>query len=79
MSVAKLGPQALARAWARLPLPELDERRCTGCGRCVAVCPAECLALAGPLPWLPRPGACIRCTACAVACPTEAIAVALKA
>jgi ferredoxin len=68
-------PQRLASQWQRLPLPALDERRCTGCGWCVLVCPTDCLALAGPLPWMPRPLDCIRCAACAVVCPTTAIVV----
>jgi formate hydrogenlyase subunit 6/NADH:ubiquinone oxidoreductase subunit I len=56
-------------------LPALDELRCIGCGDCVAVCPTQCLAQAGPYPWLPRPADCIACRACEVVCPTEAIEV----
>ncbi len=56
-------------------LPFLDETRCTGCTACVVVCPADCLAMAGPLPWLPRPEDCVCCTLCAVVCPVEAIAM----
>jgi MinD superfamily P-loop ATPase len=68
-------PQRLANQWQRLTLPALDERRCTGCSWCVAVCPTDCLALAGPLPWMPRPLDCIRCAACAIICPTTAIVI----
>ena len=71
----KPAASAVAVLWQRLALPALDERRCTGCGRCVAVCPADCLALDGAVPWLPRPLACIRCAACAIICPTAAITV----
>jgi len=56
-------------------LPVLDAARCTGCADCVVVCPTQCLALAGPLPWLPRPADCIACRACEVVCPTDAIQV----
>ena len=42
-------------------LPVLDETRCTGCGDCVMVCPAACLAMSGPTPWLPRPLDCVFC------------------
>jgi formate hydrogenlyase subunit 6/NADH:ubiquinone oxidoreductase subunit I len=56
-------------------LPDLDAARCTGCADCVVVCPTHCLALAGPLPWLPRPADCIACRACEVVCPTDAIQV----
>lgn len=60
-------------------LPVVDTVRCTGCGDCVAVCPAECLALAGRLPWLPRPLDCLSCTVCELVCPTQAIRMALLA
>ena len=54
-------------------LPALDETRCTGCGDCVRVCPTDCLAMAGPLPWLPRPTDCIRCELCVWICPVNAL------
>jgi MinD superfamily P-loop ATPase len=54
-------------------LPLLDDSRCTGCGDCVRVCPTDCLAMDGPVPWLPRPGDCISCTLCALVCPAEAL------
>jgi formate hydrogenlyase subunit 6/NADH:ubiquinone oxidoreductase subunit I len=57
-------------------LPVLDESRCTGCGDCVAVCPTDCLAMAGPLPWMPRPRDCIACAACVAVCPADALRMA---
>jgi ferredoxin len=54
-------------------LPELDETLCTGCGDCPDVCPTHCLEMAGPLPWLPRPRACISCTLCVLICPAGAL------
>lgn len=54
-------------------LPLLDETHCTGCGDCVAACPASCLATAGPLPWLPRPTDCICCGVCVLVCPAAAV------
>ncbi len=63
------------RIWRDRELPALDERLCTGCGRCVAVCPTDCLAMAGPLPWLPRPADCISCSACVFLCPAAALAL----
>lgn len=62
-----------------LELPVLDESRCTGCGDCVAVCPTECLELAGQLPWLPRPRDCISCSLCALLCPVDALEMHLPA
>jgi MinD superfamily P-loop ATPase len=54
-------------------LPAVDAARCTGCGDCVAVCPTECLATAGAVPWLPRPLDCVSCSACVLICVPEAI------
>ncbi len=62
-----------------MSLPELhllDETRCTGCGDCVAVCPTTCLEMAGPFPWLPRPGECVSCSLCVLVCPSEALQLA---
>jgi formate hydrogenlyase subunit 6/NADH:ubiquinone oxidoreductase subunit I len=59
-------------------LPVLDAARCTGCGDCVAACPTDCLAMAGPRPWLPRPADCISCTACELVCPADAITVSVS-
>lgn len=56
-------------------LPTLISSRCIGCADCVAICPTDCIAMAGPLPWMPRPGDCISCAACAVICPTAALAM----
>lgn len=54
-------------------LPVVNAAKCTGCGDCVAVCPTECLAMSGPLPWLPRPLDCVSCTVCELICPAGAI------
>ncbi|MSR53915.1 MAG: 4Fe-4S dicluster domain-containing protein [Gemmataceae bacterium] len=55
--------------------PAMDETRCTACGDCVPVCPADCLAMAGNVPWLVRPADCISCAACLAVCPVEAISM----
>jgi MinD superfamily P-loop ATPase len=54
-------------------LPVVEAARCTGCGDCVTVCPTECLAMAGAIPWLPRPLDCVSCTACELICNPIAI------
>jgi len=58
---------------AERPLPILDERRCTGCGACAAVCPTGCLERLGRTVWLPRPADCVSCGACAAVCPADAL------
>jgi MinD superfamily P-loop ATPase len=54
-------------------IPVVNESRCIGSATCVAVCPTDALAMAGPVPWLIRPTACNSCGACVAACPTDAI------
>jgi NAD-dependent dihydropyrimidine dehydrogenase PreA subunit len=66
-------PNAIARAWQERELPAVDERLCTACGRCVEICPTECLAMETHLPWLPRPAECISCGACVFLCPAAAL------
>ena len=53
----------------------MDERRCTGCGWCAAVCPVDCLEMTAGMPFLARPAACVSCGLCADVCPTDAIAL----
>jgi NAD-dependent dihydropyrimidine dehydrogenase PreA subunit len=54
-------------------LPVLDVTRCTGCGDCAAICPADCIAMCWRQPVLVRPRACVSCTLCVLACPEEAL------
>lgn len=63
-------------AWQQLELPVVDETVCTGCGWCVAVCPTDCLAMDGRLPWLPRPLDCVSCELCVRICPVSALHMA---
>lgn len=60
-------------------LPDIDTQRCTGCGRCVAVCDPHLLSLE-VVRWkkfavLHGPERCTGCSACAVTCPFHAIAM----
>jgi formate hydrogenlyase subunit 6/NADH:ubiquinone oxidoreductase subunit I len=56
-----------------MDLPLLDPTLCTGCGDCVAACPTDCLEMAGPAPWLPRPLDCVSCGLCVLICPANAL------
>ncbi|HEY6007590.1 MAG TPA: 4Fe-4S dicluster domain-containing protein [Geobacteraceae bacterium] len=55
------------------PIPQVDERRCSGCGRCVAACRSRLLTLdasgARKVARRPSPQPCTRCRACVAACP----------
>ena len=70
--------QAMPRPKA---LPEIDPDRCTGCGRCVAVCAPRVLWLEaeGPQGWgrkravLHDEAGCTVCVQCVQACPFDAI------
>lgn len=62
---------------AVLRLPDIDPARCTGCGRCVAVCEPHVLSLE-IVQWdkrsvLHEPERCTGCSACAAICPFHAI------
>jgi NAD-dependent dihydropyrimidine dehydrogenase PreA subunit len=60
-------------------LPVLDDTCCTGCTDCIAVCPTDCLAMAGAIPWLPRPADCVSCELCVWICPVNALHLAAPA
>jgi ferredoxin len=73
-------PPTANPAPGRVPrLPEIDPRRCTGCGRCVAACGLHLLSLQTQgwekFATLQEPGACTGCSLCAVACPFRAISM----
>src|SRR5512135_400826 len=50
------------------------ERRCIGCGACVAACDRHAISLAGETP-LTDDGLCVLCGECIEACHTEARAI----
>lgn len=54
---------------------ELDRDACTGCGRCMEVCPHQVLALAEKRAVISDFDACMECGACARNCPANAIRV----
>lgn len=58
-----------------LPLPQIDQRRCTGCGLCLDACPTMVLGQLHGKAYLQDADACTYCTACEDICPEDAIAL----
>jgi len=54
---------------------EFDQKRCNGCGMCVAVCPHAVFKLENKRAVLADRGACMECGACAKNCEEGAIRV----
>jgi len=53
----------------------LDLGKCTGCGRCVEVCPHAVFALENHRARIADRDACMECGACARNCPAQALSV----
>lgn len=56
-------------------LPTIDQTLCTGCHRCVDVCPENALAQVNEKAFLKYPEKCTYCVACEDVCPEDAIAL----
>ena len=56
-------------------LPRIDVARCTGCERCVELCPTQALAQVADKDVLLYPDQCTFCTLCEDICPVNAIAL----
>ena len=55
-------------------IPAIDESVCTGCGKCVEVCPPRALELRNKKVRVDEEF-CEECGFCAAECPTEAIVI----
>jgi MinD superfamily P-loop ATPase len=55
-----------------IPIPEIDEKKCTLCGRCAEVCAYHAIAIF-PQHVLVFPNLCHGCGACSYLCPEKAI------
>lgn len=67
-----LHPTIQEEAPASIPVPQIDESRCTLCGDCAEVCSFNALALLGDQV-LVFPELCHGCGSCTLICPTGAI------
>lgn len=56
-------------------VPQIDLRRCDGCGECVRACPMGAWGLVEDKAALLRPEDCLYCAACEDSCPKSAIAL----
>ncbi len=60
---------------SKIPLPRIDQSLCTGCHRCIDICPTQALAQANGKAYLRDVERCTYCTACEEICPVSAIAL----
>ena len=58
-----------------IPIIEINEKYCKGCGICVTFCPAKVLALENFKAKAIKPEACVKCMQCELRCPDFAIRV----
>ncbi|GAB4433669.1 MAG: 4Fe-4S binding protein [Chloroflexi bacterium OHK40] len=54
-------------------LPSINLARCTGCARCVELCPTHAVELCDGKATIVRPADCTFCEVCESYCPEEAI------
>ncbi len=67
-----LEPEYIIRQYVEVEIPEIDEEKCTLCGKCVEICKFNALAKAKDKIIL-FDKLCHSCGACDLVCPTEAI------
>ena len=58
-------------------LRETDQERCTGCGRCVDICPVQVIRMEGDFPVIDQEW-CIGCGVCAIPCLSSAVKLVRK-
>ena len=66
--------QTFQRRFASEMGPRFVEKKCTGCGLCVRLCPAHCLTQSEPTTVPQRQSGCTGCQSCFNHCPEGAIA-----
>jgi MinD superfamily P-loop ATPase len=63
---------ALTQKIVNLPIPQVDEALCDGCGECAKICQFSAIVTFGTSPLI-FPEMCHGCGGCTLACPTKAI------
>lgn len=58
-----------------MPIPEIDEDECSGCGICVDACQSEVLDIVGSTAAVVNEDNCIACGDCMEECPMGAVVV----
>lgn len=54
---------------------KLDQEKCTGCGKCIEVCPHQVFALSEGKSFITDKDRCMECGACVKNCPFHALEV----
>jgi MinD superfamily P-loop ATPase len=67
-----LKPEIKSKTAVRVPVPVVDESKCTACGKCKEICQYSAIALLGKTV-LTFPNLCHGCGGCMLVCPTGAI------
>jgi MinD superfamily P-loop ATPase len=67
-----LRPVIIERLPVTVPVPEIDEKKCSGCGKCADLCAYNALVVLGTRV-LVFPHMCHGCGGCAIICPERAI------
>lgn len=65
--------QAISTYRMQGAIPRIDERRCTGCGNCEALCPTQAVQVVNGRAAIIRPESCVYCDVCEAHCPEGAI------
>ena len=68
-----LASSKVLRAGKTQPHISVQADKCTGCGRCVEVCPSGSWTVRSGKAWPRRPDLCLECGACYHVCPSEAV------
>lgn len=59
--------------YLKVPKPEVNLEKCTGCGDCVEFCPTGAVAIVNGKVSVVKPEACTYCTECEALCPSGAM------